>query len=197
MTRILVLLAIAALMLPATAAAKGPSAATIDGPGTGGGIDITGGLEPGMQLGDFTTWSGFFPAVFQRTPDPMLDSRPLGDLGPKYTVTYTVPGPNGETFKIKQDLYPYVKRGPITYTEPGQKIFATEGTRGGWYVAEIALKELLVNAGLPATAPSQTSADDGAAVATGTTLLVAAAAAVLLLASALVLRRRTRPAAAA
>jgi hypothetical protein len=196
-TRTLVLLAIAALTLPAAAAATGPSGASIDGPGTGGGIILTGGLGPGMQLGDFTTWAGFFPAVFRRTPDPMLDSRPEGDLGPKYTVTYTVPGPSGETFTIKQALYPYVKRGPITYMEPGQKIFDTEGTRGGWYMAEIALKDLLVNAGLPSAAPSQTSADDGAAVSTGTTLLVAAAAALLLLASALVFRRRTRPAATA
>jgi hypothetical protein len=120
----------------------------------------------------------------------------MGDLGPKYTVTYTVPGPNGETWKIKQDLYPYAKRGPVTYMKPGQDIFETDGTRGGWYMAEIALKDLLVDAGLPATPPSNTSADDAAAVSTGTALLLAAAAALLLLASAFVLRRRARPAAA-
>jgi hypothetical protein len=198
MQRMLVLLAMAALVLPATAAAKGPSAAEIEGPGIGGGIDITGTLEPGSQLGDFTTWSGFFPAVFRQTPDPMQDARPEGDLGPKYTVTYTVPGPNGETWKIQQDLYPYVKRGPVTYMKPGQEIFETEGTRGGWYSAEIALWDLLVNAGLPATPPpSSTSADDAAAVSTGTALMLAAAVVLVLLASALILRRRARPAAAA
>jgi hypothetical protein len=191
-----VLVAIAALVLAAPASAKGPSGASIEGPGTGGGIDITGTMQPGSQLGDFTTWSGFFPAVFRQTPDPMLDSRPEGNLGPKYTVTYTVPGPNGETWTIEQDLYPYVKRGPITYMKPGQEIFETEGTRGGWYMAEIALWELLVDAGLPATPPSKTSADDEAAVSTGTGLLLAAVAALLLLASALILRRRARPAAA-
>lgn len=196
MKRTLVLVAIAALALPAAVAAKGPSGASIDGPGTGGGIDITGTMQPGSQLGDLTTWSGFFPAVFRQTPDPMLDARPEGDLGPKYTVTYTVPGPNGETWTIEQDLYPYVKRGPITYMKPGQEIFETEGTRGGWYRAEIALKDLLVDAGLPATPPSKTSADDAAAVSTGTALLLAAAAALLLLGSAFLLRRRARPAAA-
>src|SRR5918992_4627549 len=165
MRSMLVLLATVALVLPATASAKGPSGASIDGPGTGGGIDITGTLEPGSQLMDFSTWSGFFPAVFRQTPDPMLDSRPEGDLGPKYTVTYTVPGPNNETFTIKQDLYPYVKRGPITYMEPGQKIFEQpNGTRGGWYLAEIALKDLLVDVGLPATPPSKTSADNAATI---------------------------------
>jgi hypothetical protein len=191
-----VLVAIAALVLAAPASAKGPSGASIEGPGTGGGIDITGTMQPGSQLGDFTTWSGFFPAVFRQTPDPMLDSRPEGNLGPKYTVTYTVPGPNGETWTIEQDLYPYVKRGPITYMKPGQEIFETEGTRGGWYMAEIALWELLVDAGLPATPPGKTSDDNAAAVSTGPALLLAAGAALLLLASALVLRRRTRTAAA-
>jgi hypothetical protein len=80
--------------------------------------------------------------------------------------------------------------------EPGQKIFETDGTRGGWYMAEIALKDLLVDAGLPANPPSKTSADEGAAVTTGTALLLGAASALLLLASALILRRRARPAAA-
>jgi hypothetical protein len=196
MKRTVVLVAIAALVLPAAAGAKGPSGASIDGPGAGGGIDITGTMQPGSQLGDLTTWSGFFPAVFRQTPDPMLDSRPEGDLGPKYEVTYTVPGPNGETWTIKQDLYPYVKRGPVTYMKPGQDIFESNGTRGGWYLAEIALKDLLVDAGLPATPPGKTSDDDAAAVSSGTALLLAAAAALLLLGSAFLLRRRARPAAA-
>jgi hypothetical protein len=198
MNWMLVLLAVAALAVPAIARAKGPSHASIDGPGTGGGIDITSNLEPGSKLMDLSTWSGFFPAVFRQTPDPMLDARPLGDLGPKYTVTYTVPGPDNETFTIKQDLYPYVKRGPITYTEPGQKIFARpDGTRGGWYVADIALYEFLVDEGLPATAPSQTTADDTGLVSTGTALLVLAATACLLPAAVLLLRRRARPSPAA
>src|SRR5918992_3815216 len=192
MRSMLVLLATVALVLPATASAKGPSGASIDGPGTGGGIDITGTMEPSSQLMLFSTWSGFFPAVFRQTPDPMLDSRPKGDLGPKYTVTYTVPGPNNDTFTIKQDVYPYAKPVPITYMAPGQKIFEEpSGTRGGWYVAEMALKDQLVEAGLPATASSGSTADDGAAVSTGTLLAIVAAMAFLLLASAVVLRRRT------
>ena len=197
MKRVLVLLATGALALPATATAKGPSKAEIDGPGTGGGIEITSDLQPGSKLMDLSTWSGFFPAVFRQTPDPMLDDRPQGDLGPKYTVTYTVPGPNNETFTIKQDLYPYVKRGPVTYMEPGQKIFEQpNGTRGGWYMAEIALTELLREEGLPATPPSQTSGDGGATISTSTALLLAAVAGLLLAASVFVLRRRARPAAA-
>lgn len=196
MQRTLVLMAIFALALPAAAAAKGPSNASIEGPGTGGGIDITSNLEPGSKLMDLSTWSGFFPAVFRQTPDPMLESRPVGDLGPKYTITYTVPGPDNQAFTIKQDLYPYAKRGPVTYTDPGQKIFAQpNGTRGGWYLAEIALKDFLVDEGLPATAPSKTPADDAGLISTGTALLLLAVAS-LLVGTAVLLRRRARPAAA-
>ena len=53
----------------------------------------------------------------------MLSSRPKGDLGPKYTIAYTVPGGEGETFQIKQNAYPYAKPHPVTFMEPGQKIF--------------------------------------------------------------------------
>jgi hypothetical protein len=198
MKRTLVLLVVAALALPAAANAKGPAAATIDGPGTGGGMTFKGGGENvGMPLGDLAHYAGFFPAVMGQTPDPMQDSRPKGNLGPKYEVTYTVPGPNNETFTIKQDVYPYANP-PVSYTEPGQKIWEVPGgTRGGWYVSTPALKERLIEAGLPRTPPTASSADDAGTVSTGTLLLIAAATALLLLATALVLRRRTRPAAAA
>jgi hypothetical protein len=88
MKRTILLIGILALAFPATAAAKGPSGASIEGPGIGE-INFTNsdGLAPGTELGDLTTWSGFFPAVFRQTPDPMFDKRPEGDLGPKYTVT--------------------------------------------------------------------------------------------------------------
>src|SRR5918912_3294464 len=99
MTRLILLLAVAALAVPAAAAAKGPSAATVSGPGDGGGISFGGGggggdPAAGTPLGNLTMAAGFFPGVFDQTPDPMQPSRPKGALGPKYTITYTVPGPN-------------------------------------------------------------------------------------------------------
>jgi hypothetical protein len=195
MKRILILAAIAALVLPATALAKGPSGATIDGPGTGGGLNIGGGGESGgTPLGDLTQQAGFFPAMFGQEPDPMLSSRPKGDLGPKYTITYAVPGPDGGTDKITQELYPYAKP-PVTYTKPGQEFFGTERTRGGWFQAGYQLKEILVTAGLPKVAPTTGSSDNssfpaGLASLLGAALLFAAATGILM-------RRRTRPAPAA
>ena len=95
-------------------------------------------------------------------PEPMLRTQPRGDLGPRYTVTYVMRGPNGEVARLTQDLYPYAKLRPapsiapgqtVTYAAPDQRTFGTEKTRGGWYIATPYLRDNLVAAGLPATPP--------------------------------------------
>jgi hypothetical protein len=149
---------LAALTLPTTALAKGASEASITGPGLkGGGIHLKGGRgdpAPGTALGDLTNSAGYFPAMFGQQPDPMLDRRPAGTLGPKYSIAWIVPGP-GEPATIHQDLYPYAKPAPVTYMPPGQTFFGHEKTRGGWFVSSPSLKATLVDAGLPATAPAR------------------------------------------
>jgi hypothetical protein len=149
--------ALAAALIPAAALAKGASEATIVGPGLSSPIELGGSGEPGSggQLGNIAMSAGFFPAVFAQTPDPMVDERPAGSLGPKYTVTYVMPGPDNQQSKLVQDIYPYAQPDPVTYTAPGQRFWTTEQTRGGWYVATFEpLKEQLVAAGLPATPPA-------------------------------------------
>ena len=195
MNRAILILALAALALPAAALGKGPSGAVINGPGGGddgsGGITFGGG--PNSGLFGLSEQTGLFPAVFARQPDPMLKRRPEGDLGPKYVITWTVPGPNNETWKLRQDLYPYAESGPVTYMAPGQEVFEIPGgTHGGWYQAGSRLKQVLVAAGLPASA-SPASADDGFL----STSLVGLLGAALVLAAvmAVILRRRARPAA--
>jgi hypothetical protein len=149
----LLLMAAVALALPAAALAKGPSEAVVTGPGIDGdGLAIAG-------LGDdsdLTGLSGFFPATFGQSPDPMLASPPKGTLGPKYAIRYTVPGPSGSDATIVQDVYPYAEPSPVTYTRPGQPFFDTEKTRGGWYVGTPGLRDVLVRAGLPAESPVAT-----------------------------------------
>jgi hypothetical protein len=191
MRRLILLLALAALAIPSQALGKGPTAATMEGPGSGGGITFSGDEGSG-PLGSLTEQSGWFQAVFEQTPNPMLADRPKGDLGPKYTVTYTVPGPNNDTFTISQDVYPYASSGPVTYLAPGQPIFDVQ-TRGGWFQAGPDLKDTLVAAGLPETAPGG-STDDTSFPTTTVSLL--AFALLLAGATALLLRRRARPAAA-
>jgi hypothetical protein len=195
MKPILLLLAVLALGAPAAALAKGPSAASIDGPGTGGGIEVKGNLAPESPLFQLSERAGFFPAVFRQTPDPMRNGRPQGELGPKYTVTYTVPGPEGETFTLRQDLYPYAQS-PVTYMEPGQKVYRIE-TRGGWFVAGPRLKDTLVSAGLPRIAPSGSSSGEDSSFSTELLGLLAGAALLLATGVAILLRRRARPVPAA
>ena len=192
MKRAFLILAIAALVLPAAALGKGPSGASIDGPG--GGITFNGdGESEGTPLGDLTQQAGFFPAVFGQEPNPMFAGRPKGDLGPKHTITYTVPNPTNGIDEIKQDLYPYAKPGPVTYTRPGQRIFDMT-TRGGWFQANPQLKETLVAAGLPSRPPAAASSDSSSL---GTSLFSGFAVALFLVAAtAVFLRRRARPAAA-
>src|SRR5687767_1747900 len=107
MKRLLLVLAVTVLALPAAAIAKGPDEATITGPGLDKAITIKGLEEPGSPLMAFADAAGFFPAAFDQQPSPMLPGRPKGDLGPKYRIDYNVPGPDGENFAITQDLYPY------------------------------------------------------------------------------------------
>jgi hypothetical protein len=149
-------LAVAAV-LPATALAKGASEAEITGPGLSGPIELSGSGEPGSgeELGAIAEAAGFFAAVFGQSPDPMLAERPQGALGPRYTIAYVMPGPAGEEDTLLQDVYPYAKPHPVTYTKPGQPFWTTERTQGGWYVASYSgLGDLLVSAGLPSSPPS-------------------------------------------
>lgn len=177
MKRFLFVLCTAALLAP-VALAKGPSEATITGPGLSKTISFK-GLGDASKL---TEYAGVFPAAFGRSPDPMLKGRPAGKLGPKYAIRYVVPGPNSTTFHLSQDLYPYARAGAVTYMKPGQAIFDSK-TIGGWYPAGAPLKELLVRAGLPKAAPRGSSGTNlalvagigipGALVLAGAALLVA------------------------
>jgi hypothetical protein len=192
MKRAFLILTIAALALPATALGKGPSAASIDGPGAGGGISFGGeGQSAGNLLGNLTELAGFFPAAFGERRD-LLASRPKGDLGPKYTITYTVPTGGASPDMITQDVYPYAARGPVTYMEPGQKLFARQ-TGGGWFQADSRLRETLVSAGLPAAAPGASS---GASSFPMDLVALLSFGLALAAATALVIRRRIRPSAA-
>jgi hypothetical protein len=197
MKRTLLALLLATAVLPASAQAKGPAAASIDGPGAGGGITFEGDEGSG-PLGALTQQAGFFPAAFGQEPNPMLQSRPKGDLGPRYTITYRVPGPHNEADQIRQDVYPYAQPAPVTYMRPGQPFFGTETTRGGWFQADPALKRTLVAAGVPTNPPASPSTSGSSSdfptiyVSLLTVLLLAA----LGTAAAFLIRRRARPAAA-
>lgn len=191
MKRLLLLVAVLGLAMPATAFAKGPDEATITGPGLGKGITITGAEELGSPIMTFAEATGFFPAVFGQDFSPMLPSRPKGDLGPKYTIDYNVPGGDGTSFSISQDLYPYAQPHAVTYTKPGQQIFDME-TTGGWF-SDATLKDQLVALGLPETvAAAEASSSSSAGFFSTGRLGVLALVLLLVGGSTLVMRRRFR-----
>jgi hypothetical protein len=186
-TLLLALATAAGLLIPANALAKGPTEATITGPGLDAAIHLTGYGESGEgPLGVLTMEGAFFPQAFGQSPDPTLKARPKRDLGARYLVTYTVPGPD-KGDKLQQDLYPYAAGGIVTYMRPGQVFWGGQRTHGGWYRAQPQLKAALVEAGLPKTAPaSEDSAVGRRAIALG------AGAGLLLAGGALLLVRRRR-----
>lgn len=155
MRRYVIAAALVALALPTLAAAKGPASASISGPGLEQPLVVTGDGEGlGTRLGTLAMSGGFFPQLFGQTPDPTLAARPRGILGPRYTVVYVVPGPNGIRSRVVQRLYPYAKPVVLTYMQPGQRFWEGDAAHGGWYRASAGLKRMLVRAGLPARAPS-------------------------------------------
>jgi hypothetical protein len=161
MKRLLLVFAVAALVLPATALAKGPSEATITGPGLSKAIKIAGPESDGSPMMTFANAAGFFPAAFGQTPTVTFSTRPKGNLGPKYSIEYAVPNGGVKPDRLHQDLYPYAKPSAWTYMPKGQPIFDMT-TRGGWFT-DSQLKGILVARGLPQAPPTTSSKDTSSA----------------------------------
>lgn len=114
----------------------------IAAPDTGGlwesGIDVAGGLDDARA--DSVEEMGLTPA----------------DLGPRYLVTYRFSlGRGSSDDLIRQNLYPYAKGGPVTYTPPGQELNVgiNMSITAGWYQSSLGFFRYLVQHGLPETNP--------------------------------------------
>ena len=191
MKRSLLAAAAVALVAAGTAQAKGPSKAEVSGPGLKNTIVLRGDESgPSTPLGSFADGIGFYQAAYDQQPSQMLARRPQKKLGPKYRVTYTVPGPGGMSV-LRQDVYPYAKPNPVAYMRPGQTFFGDMKSHGGWFVASPDVKSTLVTAGLPRHAPSSSSAGFGVSSAWGVAAF-AGALALLAVAGAVRVRRSRR-----
>jgi hypothetical protein len=212
--RVLAVAALAALLLaiPTAAQAKGATAATISGGGPGGlpggPITLKGDGEPGSStgLGMLAQGSGLYTVVFGDDPNAVLKAAPTDRLGPRYTITWTFPDPNGgKDRKVIQHVYPYAAGGPATFTPAGQPVLDMT-TRGGWYQGFDAFRAQLIDLGLPnrqplapATKPAPATPQPTPAASTPSSPApawprIAAVAAVLLAlaaGAALTVRRRT------
>jgi hypothetical protein len=164
--RTLTLAVLCLLVFPASALAKGPSAATIEGPGLTKrlAIDGSGSWDEGGPFVTLVEETAFFSATWGGG-HAMLGTRPPGPLGPRYRVTYDLPGPNGRVDPIRQDLYPYARGGPLTFTPAGQPFF-DQRTIGGWFRGKPRLRAALVQVGLPPPRrPAAAAGDEGAGIA--------------------------------
>jgi hypothetical protein len=168
----------AALLFPTLAAAKGPDRASITGPGLAQPVVLEGEGEGGSSpLATLATEGGFFAQMYGATGFGSLAVRPKLSLGPRYQVAYRVPGGEEGASTVQQDLYPYAARGPVTYMTRGQLFWGTQRTVGGWVRGTPGLKAMLVQAGLPATAPRNRAARAhklGVALGAGAGVAVAA-----------------------
>ena len=150
--RILVLLTLVVVgavgMFGGTAHAKGPSDAEI----TGAGITTPIPVPPEVFSANLIEETGFFAAAFGQEPNPMLATAPRGELGPRFTIAWSLPWSDGGPTKVdevEQDLYPYADGGPVVYTAPGQTFYVSEHTRGGWFRAPTTLVTRLQTLGIP------------------------------------------------
>jgi hypothetical protein len=152
----------AAISLATPALAKGPSQASITGPGLVHAIVVSGNGEPGEQgtLAVLAGQTGLFTALFgaditgvPQTPTSLRTPPPKAAIGPRYTVSYTVPGVTpqpGEQFgRIVQALYPDAIGGPVIYTPPGQDGFSQPLQVTGWLRASPQLTRTLAQLGVP------------------------------------------------
>ena len=167
--------AIAVTVALATPAfAKGATQASITGPGLAHPVTVSvaAGSEalPGQgdALSSLADQTGLFTVLFGPSigdvsmpgmPDMPSRLRPppaAATLGPKYTVTYTVPGvtpaPGQASDQIRQYLYPRAAGGPVIYTLPGQHGFGQPLQATGWLRGTPQLTATLTRLGIPAGA---------------------------------------------
>jgi hypothetical protein len=216
----MVLAVTAAVATPALA--KGATQASITGPGLTRPLTVSAQGEAlpgeGDTLSSLAEQTGLFTVLLGSgggTPDEpsALRTPPaVGSLGPKYTITYTVPGvtprPGQANGQIRQNLYPRAAGGPVIYTPPGQQGFGQPLQASGWLRGTPRLTVTLTRLGVPigtslpstprTAIPAPSAAPKPAGVTAPAWLIatIVSAVAVAIAGTVLWLRRRSRPATA-
>src|SRR5207302_4727012 len=114
------------------ASAKGPSKLVVTGPGFASPVvlDTVAGWELFQDAGGFAALDCGFC-------DGMGRHRPSQDLGPRYTVTYTMESSSNHQTRsnqVVQYLYPDASPAPVTHVPAGQRFWQMR-TPGTWFTA--------------------------------------------------------------
>jgi hypothetical protein len=182
--------AIAILATAPAALAKGPVRAVIRGPGLSSPITV----PHGEDLGALDDQSGLSAGLWRWGCRDQYSCvrRPTGDLGPAYTVTYTLVVTHD---RIVQYVYPYSSGGATAYVPAGQRFFGGQSSVGAWVRASPQLVLLLNDLGvppLPTTPPVvEPEASSTGLIAVSIAILVAAVSLLALV----TIRRGRKPAA--
>jgi hypothetical protein len=166
--------------LATPALAKGTTQASITGPGLARPVTISAaaGSEALPGQGDTLTslaeQTGLFTVLWgpgsgtPYNPSPLRTPPAAATLGPKYTVTYTVPGvtpaPGQTDGQIRQYLYPHAAGGPVIYTLPGQHGFDQPLQATGWFRGTPQLTATLTRLGIPTRASLPAAPSSAASV---------------------------------
>jgi hypothetical protein len=193
---LIVILGVVAALAASTgsALAKGIQRATVTGPKLESPLvfrmnDPYDGVE--ALVGE----TGIYPSLFETEPNPVVQSQPVDELGPRYEIEYVMKVPGRSAAVVHQDVYPYTPIGPVTHTAAGQPVIDGGTSVGGWYLSGPRLLPLLVSKGLPepASDPASGPIEEPSGLpailtVAGVTILLAA-----VLATGRVVRRRRRP----
>ncbi len=155
--------AVVTLAVGAPATAKGPSSATVSGPGIG--TTSIGWNRPDQHsLGTLMETTFLWDATGMTDAPQAADwvpQPPSGELGPKYTVVYHF----GRDTAIRQDVYPFADADPVVYTAPGQSMYDTR-VQSGWRVTSASLTAVLEGLGADPEVAARQAAITPAAQAT-------------------------------
>jgi hypothetical protein len=149
------LAALVVLLLAPAAQGKGDTLVTVVGPGLEGPLTITQGAGSGLLMKPSGFWDQACSSHGCRAEGRFLDRRPVGDLGPRYTLTWTLEfvtrSHEVKRFPVLQYVFPFAQPQPVTYMPPGQLYLPAYRTGGGWFVARSELLPAWSDLGLPAT----------------------------------------------
>jgi hypothetical protein len=154
----------ALLMSPPALGKGGPAQGVITGPGLVAPITLRepGSKTIGADLANVVQRSGFFHGVFDADPE-RLKERPAGDLGSRYTITYSMSLSDRRSGTIVQYAYPFAEPMPVTHIPANQQYWANNETVGGWFVAHLGFRQTLISLGVPVPGASGSAAGIDAA----------------------------------